>query len=477
MLKELQRESASRPLKQIDMWGYTASTMAMTMCSSITTTYYFFFLTNIVMMSPVLMGYITTTKSVLGLIWAPIAGGLVQTKMWKGGKFTTWMRWFVPFSSILTIMQFINVQAKPMVQFAYYVGLAVFALIIGSFSGTAQLALIPFMAKESQQRVQFTSIRSTIATAGQVLYAAITIPLVNMIGKGDMGKGYLVIFACYSALQVILIEVAAHIGKPYDLYPVEVADAPTEEVVAPKKEKYTLGTYVSCLFGNKACFILFFGDFCKSFASMLYRASASYYCTYYLGDYNVMTRFQLTVNLTMLVGSYLAPWFTAKLGKKWSNTLAYGGFAVSLVLAGLIGVGKAWGIMVFIGLGRFFSGINASLSPAMYSDIGDEWELKTGKAMHPFYMMIFNLAFSVSSLFLNIVLSGCLAAVGFDAKYEVTQPMLNMMSAMVSFIPGIPLALATLLSCFYPLDEKKMAQVRVDLAKARAERAALEESK
>lgn len=379
----------------------------------------------------------------------------------------------MPLGAAFTVAQFIPVHSSETVQFTYYVGLAVVALIFGSFTGTAQLALIPYMAPGAKDRVGLTSIRSTIATFGQVLYAAITIPLVNLLGKGDLGTGYVIVVGIYTVIQIICYQLAAKIGKPYDLYPVAVDEAENKasaDKAKPAKEKYTFATYISCLFKNKACLILFFGDFCKSLASMLYRAAASYYLTYYVGNYNLMTQFQLVANITMLVGSYLAAWFAGKFGKKLCNTIAYGGFALGLVLASFVGVGTAWGITVFIGMGRFFSGLNASLSPAMYADIGDYWELKTGKKMHAFFMMIFNLAFSVSSLFLTIILSGCLAAVGYSAAAAVTQPQLNMMLYLVTLIPGIPLAIATVVSLFYPLTDKKMEEVHIQLEAARAER-------
>ena len=116
------------------------------------------------------------------------------------------------------------------------------------------------------------------------------------------------------------------------------------------------------------------------------------------------------------------------------------------------------------------AGLNASLSPAMYADIGDYYENKTGYRMHSYLLSFFSLNFSVAQLFTGSIISICLGIVGFDKGAAITPEMLTMFRNMVSLIPGIPLALGAVASLFYPLSEKKMEQVHAELtAKQSAE--------
>ncbi len=467
-MKEVQRETAKKPLKEWEKWFISAPTMASTMQTSIYNTYYSFFLTNIVMLSPAIMGIITTLGKFIGIIWAPIKGTILQNKSWKTGKYRTWLIRFAPLGVVFGAAQLINIQASVPVQACYYIAMYVLATLIGGFTETAQLAVLPLMTNTANGRIELTSKRSTIATFGQILYALITVRLVTLIGQGDMGKGYFVTYLIYVALFIVCLFVAAHIAKPYDLYPVE-GSVQEEKKTAKKEKEYPKSVYLTAFFKNPPVMMLFFGDVCKAFASMLYMGAMTYYCTDYIGDFSGLSNFYLVCNCAMCLGSYLAYPLAKKIGKKACNTLAYGGFAFGLCLVYFVGVGEFWGVTLGIGLGRFFSGLNASLSPAMYNDIGDYYYNKTGYKLHAYLLTFFSLNFSVATLFTSVVIAGCLAAVGYSAGTAITPAQLNMELMLNSLIPGIPLALATVISIFYPLTEKKMEDIRKEIAEKEAQ--------
>ncbi len=459
---DAQRESASRPLKESEKWLFSAGTMATTMQTSIMNTYQNYFFTNIVMLSTKVTGIITVLGKFFAIAWTPFKSVILTKKSWKGGKYSTYLRFFAPIACAVGAMMYVNVQASLGVQMAYYLGLYLFQAIVGSFTETAQIALMPLLTKDQNVRMELTSKRSTIATFGQVLYALLTTRLVTLIGKGDMGKGYLVVYVMYTVLAVFFNINASRIAKPYDLYPVEGAVEVKEEV-KEEKEKFSFKDYMWASFGNPALLILFFGDVCKAFASIIYMNAMTYYVMDYIQDFSGLANFYLVCNCTMLVGSYLAYPLAKRIGKKACNTLAYAGFAAGLIAAYFVGVGKFWGVTTCIGAGRFFSGLNASLSPAMYSDIGDFHWNRSGKRMHAFCMTFFSLNFSIATLFTSAVVNGCLGSVGYVGGQAATPEIKNMELMLNSLIPGIPLAVATVASLFYPLTEKKMEEVHAEM--------------
>lgn len=464
---ERQRPEAQKPVSEIKQWAFGGGSMISTMTNSINNTFYYYFLTNVVGMSSTLMGLVTTLSRAVGLIYAPIKGAIQQKKEWKYGKYRTWMLFFYPISILFYSLAYVNVQASPLVQWAYYFGVFIIAMLFGAYSESAQLALVPLMAHTQKERLQLTSKRSAIATFGTVLYSLITVRLVATLGGGDESKGYLYVFILYAVFGIIGYWVTCWSAKDYDLYKVS-DEKPKEKVKQEKKRAHSVGVYVAAFFKNPPVMLQFFGDLMKATATMLYTGSVAYYFTNNLGDMNAMTIFLTVSNVAMLFGSLCAPLLAKRFDKKVCNTLAYAGFALGLICAAFVGMGTVWGITVCIAFGRFCSGLNASLSPAMYADIGDYYENKTGYKMHAYLLTFFSLNFSVAQLFTGAIIAACLGIVGYEASQPITDDMLNMFRNMVSLIPGIPLAVGAVASIFYPLTEKKMDEIHKELAEKRA---------
>jgi GPH family glycoside/pentoside/hexuronide:cation symporter len=464
-MAEMQRPEAQKPLSEAKKWSYGAGSMISTMTNSLNNTFYYYFLTNVVGMSATLMGLVTSISRVVGLVYGPISGAIMQRAEWKTGKFRTWMMYFYPASIIFFALCYVNVQASEYVQFAYYCGVYIIGSLLGAYQEKAQLSLVPLMAHSQKERLELTSKRSAIATSGTVLYSLITVSLVAKLGGGDQGKGYLYVFIIYAILGIFGYQITSWSAKDYDLY--KVAGTTTEKKVEKKKSEYTFGQYVAAFVKNPPVILQFFGDLMKATATMLYTGSISYYFIYNIGNIGKLTVFLLTSNVLMLLGSLCAPILAKKFDKKVCNTIAYTGFAVGLIAAAFVGSGTVWGVTVCIGFGRFCSGLNASLSPAMYADIGDYYENKTGLKMHAYLLTFFSMNFTIAQLFTGIIISACLAAVGYSATADITPAILTMFRNMVSLIPGIPLAVGAVASLFYPLTEKKMDEIHAELAAKR----------
>lgn len=465
---EKQRPEAQKPLSEIKQWAFGGGSMISTMTNSINNTFYYYFLTNVVGMSSTLMGLVTTLSRAVGLIYAPIKGAIQQKKEWKYGKYRTWMMFFYPISILFYSLAYVNVQASPWAQWAYYCGVFIIASLFGAYSESAQLALVPLMAHTQKERLQLTSKRSAIATFGTVLYSLITVQLVELLGGGDQGKGYLYVFIIYAIFGIIGYQITCWSAKDYDLYKQPDTEPQQKVKVEKKKREHNTVVYAEAFFKNPPVMIQFFGDLMKATATMLYTGAVAYYFTNNLNNMAAMTVFLTASNVAMLFGSLCAPILAKKFDKKVCNTLAYSGFALGLICAAFVGVGTVWGITVCIAFGRFCSGLNASLSPAMYADIGDYYEYRTGRKMHAYLLTFFSLNFSVAQLFTGAIIAFCLGLVGYASDVAVTAEMQNMFRYMVSLIPGIPLAVGAVASLFYPLSEKRMEEVHRELAEKRA---------
>ena len=140
-MAEKQRPESQHPLSEAKKWAFGGGSMISTMTNSINNTFYYYFLTNVVGMSAALMGLVTTLSRAVGLIYGPISGAIMQRKEWKYGKYRTWLMFFYPASIVFFAMAYVNVQASPWVQWAYYFGVYIIAMLFGAYAEKAQLSL------------------------------------------------------------------------------------------------------------------------------------------------------------------------------------------------------------------------------------------------------------------------------------------------------------------------------------------------
>ena len=467
-MSEKQRETASKEFPQWKEWFIGTGTLGFTMCNSVMNTFYFFFLTNVVQMSPAFMAIVTTVSRFAGVFYAPIKGVIMDKAEWKSGKYSVYMKWFEPIGRILMCLCFVNVQASQTVQFIYYVGIFVVAGFFLTFPDTAALGAIRLVAKTPDAAVRMSSKKSVVATAGQVLYSLVTVSLVALLGKGDQGKGYLWVYILYSAIAIIGYQLtAAIVTKDYDLYKVD--NAKKEEKAVEEKVKIPFSTYIKSYTHSFAPISLLIGDACKASASLLYAGAITYYLTYYVQQPEKLTPFLMTANISMLVGSYCCPFVAKLVGKKWTNVISYGGFGLFLILGYFVGVGTALGITACVGAGRFCSGLNASIIGAYYIDMAEDYENKCGVNMTSFYMSVGGLSWTLASVFCGTIVGTTLAKVGFSATAPVTQPMLDAMLRLNTLIPGIPLAIGTVIFALgYNLTDKHMEKVHAELQAKKA---------
>lgn len=460
-MAEYQKQTANTPLSANKEWFYGAGTFSMTMCLSITNTYFYYFLTDIVGMNPILMGLVTTVSQTATLLFAPVRGILIMKKEFKSGKYNTWARWFFPLSIVFYSLTFFNFQASDIVQFLYYSLVYMLATVINEFCEVAMLSAMPLVAKTPEQLVRISSKRSVIATLGTVIYSLVTAKLVEILSFGDLGSGYLYCYMLYGAIGIIGYKISADIIKPYDLYP--VANSQKSNI---EKEKLGLMSCIRAYTKNSAALLSLTCGILKAAASLLYSGAINYYLVYYAESAETLSLFLFISNITMLLGSWLCIPLCNRLGKKTVEILAYGGFALGLIGGRFIGVGHAWGICACIGFGRFCSGLDASLLGAVYADIADYYEYKSGINMRSFYLSVASCAFLIARIFVGSVVGVSLANAGYYYGAHITPQIKTTMLNLVTIIPGIPLMIGALLFLLYPLTEKKMQNVRAALGRA-----------
>lgn len=328
-------------------------------------------------------------------------------------------------------------------------------------------SLMGVMTNDTGERTSLASWRFIGGFSGGLFVTATANSLVEYSSVGrDTASGYQLTIAVYAVLAAIFFMLTF---------------AGTKERLKPAVVKSSsMMDDLRDLAKNGPWFLMLGAGISILIYSSIRDASILYYFKYYVGDQAVLffgevsqtvlaSAFMSSLLGASIVGVMLATPVSARIGKK--NTFILSG-VVSTVLSVLffflpptqIGL-----IFLFNALIGVAGGIVMPLIWAMYADVSDYSEWKTGRRAT-------GLIFSSSSMSQKIgwtiggALSGwLLAGFGFEANVAQTEGSLLGIRLMISMIAGFGALLSVGFMYFYPLDEEYMQDIEIQLEDARTQ--------
>jgi len=177
--------------------------------------------------------------------------------------------------------------------------------------------------------------------------------------------------------------------------------------------------------------------------------------------------FMLSGTIVTILGAILTKWLAKKFDKK--NTYA-GALILSSIFCSLFYILKPQDVLITYLLNLFISfalGPVSVLQWAMYTDTADYSEWQNGRRATGLIM-----AASLFSLKLGLTLGGAivgwlLAYYGFVANQEQTLETINGIKLLMSIYPAIAGLIGGLLMIMYPLNNKMVEKIEVELAARR----------
>jgi GPH family glycoside/pentoside/hexuronide:cation symporter len=192
-----------------------------------------------------------------------------------------------------------------------------------------------------------------------------------------------------------------------------------------------------------------------------------YYFKYYVNNEALSGSYLLFGSLASIASIYLVQYIPVSWGKKMPYTLSIllaGGFSVMSYWVGPTDYTAMFMYQILI---NFFIGPPNSMIWSMYADAADYSERRTGRRATG---LIFSASGMSQKLGWTVASSLGLYILGyFSFQANVVQPpeTLNGIKLVVSMIPAACCFLAAAIMCIYPLTAKRMAQIELDLTKAR----------
>jgi GPH family glycoside/pentoside/hexuronide:cation symporter len=426
-----------------------------------------FFYTDVFGLPAAAVGTMFLVTRIWDAFFDPVIGALADRTQTRWGKFRPYLLWFALPFSIIGVLTFttpgFNESGKLIYAYVTYSLMMMFYSAIN----VPYSALMGVITSNSEQRTILSSYRFVAAFSGGFIVQAVTMYLVNYFGKGNAQVGWQFAMGCIAGLAFVLFMITFATTK--------------ERVAPPKAQESNIKQDFKDLFTNKPWLLIAGATIFQLIYIVMRNSSVMYYFKYYIGaqpisifgkEFNLSyeeftATFMMSGTVATVLGSILTDWFTKLFDKKKT----YLGFLIiSSLLCASFYVLKPQNVLLILVINllvSFVFGPVSVLQWAMYTDTADfaEWKNKrraTGLLM----------AASLFALKLGLSLGGAivgwiLAYHGFVANATQTTTSIEGIILLMSLYPAIFGIIGGLLMLFYPLTNKMMVSIEVELTSRR----------
>jgi len=407
----------------------------------------------------------------------PMMGMIADRTNTRWGKFRPYLLWMaIPFG-VLSFAMFITPDWGQDMKIVYaYVSyiLATMAYTAINIPYSSMMAVITPNPKERTTLSQF---RFFFAFIGQLLITTFTLPLAKLLGNNpdhpgfniDLGYsqalGYQMTMGIFGALSVVLLLITFLTTR--------------ERVAPPKEQKTSFLEDLKNVSKNRPWLIIFSACIFWLIHNMIRNGMVAYYFNYVNGegsnvlwsisiasfnlDFDQTTTFLTVVTFGMIAGVLLC----TPLKKYFDRKYVLIFITVGLALVNAVFYWLPQDDFVLLCIVNTIWSILAGALPvflfAMFADVADfhEWKFKqraTGLVTAGI-MFAIKLGVAIGG-FLGLYLLG---EYGYEKGAEITPEIIDGIKFLFSIIPAIFILICGVLLFFYPVDEKLLETIELDL--------------
>ena len=355
--------SPSRPLPLSGRMSYAASDAAGQLVFCVISFYLLKFYTDVVGLSAATAGTILLIARLIDAIDAPIWGIVFDRTHSRWGKSRPWFLWLcLPFA-VFGVLTFWAPDLSPTAKAIYSGTTYIICSILYTGINTPVTSILSALTPDPKERVVLTSFRMFGSKLGVLLVNATALPLVQLLGKGDDKRGFLLTMPIFAAGSVVLFLLAFRNLR---------------ETIIEKKKPMPIREGFRALKGNWPWIIIFSSSLCFWIA-FISRISMVPYFFEYNWQNKQLTPLANSLDIVSLASILLLPWFCKWTSK--SNIWLYGliGSVISQCIL-YAGVAMHSTPLLFTGwiAGIITSGAAMAMPFSLLSDSVDFGEWKTG---------------------------------------------------------------------------------------------------
>jgi GPH family glycoside/pentoside/hexuronide:cation symporter len=329
-------------------------------------------------------------------------------------------------------------------------------------------ALLGVISADSNERTTISSFKFLFAFGAGIIVSATLLPMVKTFGAEHEARGWQFSFIVYGIAAIIFFLIAFKGTR--------------ERVQPPKSQKASIKQDLFELVTNKPWLILLATTITFILFVAVRGSVTVHYFKYFVGtqalslpflgsdtyDFNTLTSAYNTVGqISSFIGVLFVSWFAKLIGKKKAFIVI---FIIAILSTGanyLLSAGQLGWLFFLQITGSMTGGPLSVLIWAMYADSADYGEWKRGRRTT-------GLIFSASTMSQKFgwaigayVALTLMSQVGFEPNQQQTADSLNGLVMLFSIIPAAFGVLAILILLAYPISDKRIAEISVELEERR----------
>ena len=427
------------------------------------------FYTDVFQISPVAAGTLFLVTRIWDAVNDPLMGALADRTKSRWGRYRPWLLWMAIPTAVAGVLTFTTPDLPEGGKVVYAYVTYIFMMMMYTAINIPYSALMGVMTPNTEERTEVSSYRFIGAFSGAVFVQFATLWLVRWLGDGNPEAGWPMTMALYGIIAAVLFAVTF---------------ATTRERVHPQQEDSNLLVDFEAMIRNEALGVMIFLG-TVILANLAIRGStALYYLTYYVavnetslfGYALTSTEMIVTLFLTLggvanIVGVALTSPLSARFGKRTVYLACMGGGAL-LTFLFLFIPGDRFDLILALHLAiNFLLGPTAPIMFAMYADVADYGEWKTGRRTTGLVFSCAMLSLKFGGAIGGFAAGAVLQSFGYVPNEPQTDTALWGILLLTSVVPGVLSLLGVVAMLVYPLTEARMRTVGDELAERRQEAA------
>lgn len=407
----------------------------------------------------------------------PIMGMIADRTNTRWGKFRPYLLWMAIPYGILACAMFITPQWGQNMKIFYAYVTYILATMAYTAINIPYSSLMAVITPDPQERTTLSQYRFFFAFVGMFLVTTLTLPLAKFFGSNpehsgynpelgySQALGYQVTMGVFGGIAIVLLFITFITTR--------------ERIQPPPGQKSAFAQDLKNVFRNTPWLIVFVASVFWLIHNMIRNGMVAYYfdnvngqgsrvlLTMTLGalklDFDQTTVFLTIGTFGMMAGVFASTPLKKLFGKK---VLLISLSLASILLSGIFYWLPAQNFMV-LGIVNFIWAIVAGAIPvfffAMFTDVADfhEWKFNQRATGLIIAGIMFAIKMGVAvGGFLGLYLLG---QFGYDKELPITPEVIHGIKLLFSIIPAGFMLLCSIFLLFYPITQKLLAQIEIDL--------------
>jgi len=402
------------------------------------------------------VGWLLGTMPIFVAALNPVIGMLADRTTSRWGKFRPWILWgALPYGALGYVM-FANPGFSPDGQLVFAYATYTLMLVAYAAINTPYSALMGVMSASSEDRTSLSTYRFACAFLGALLIGSLVPKLSKFFAQigGSEAAGFRYTMAIFAVISVVMFLFTFFNTK--------------ERVAPPAAQKSSFSADLRDLFRNGPWLVLFFAAFLTLANTGLRSGSGVYYFKYVVGDFEGLSAFNFWGFLAFIAGSLATKVFTKfasrrvlMIGLTILNALAMASF----YFLDPKNLPLLYAMNIFA---SFVAGPTPAIVWSMYADTADYGEWKFGRRTTALVFSASTMSQKFGWALAAFIAFQLLQFVGFQANVLPSDAVKGSLVRLMSIYPAALGLLSIVIFLFYPLTEKRMAEIDADLRARRA---------